>query len=197
MQHMHQKVFADFLQKIDNKDGWWYQVPRVHPSSGERPIIPQDCIMPHFGMVFGLSEDAAAIVLESMGLLSLNVSKGETKVFKDRWDDFCGLHQIANTSMEVQKAKFAWRYWYVQLGKMLREFPHPCRIWQIFCQDHTTISLPTTITSQKTIGNTMEKFMNMVKESSLFDWLQICMFESSPQTSAAAKQRSHDNFEDE
>ncbi|KAL7564737.1 hypothetical protein ACA910_010148 [Epithemia clementina (nom. ined.)] len=104
MQHTHQKVFADFLQKIDNKDGWWYRVPMIRPSSGERPIIPQDCIMPHFGMVFGLSEDAAAIVLESMGLLSLNVSKGETKVFKDMWDDFCGLHQIANTSMEVQKA---------------------------------------------------------------------------------------------
>ena len=48
-----------------------------------------DNIMPHFGTLFGISEDAIAIILAEIGCLTLQKS-GKTIVHKKGWKDLAG-----------------------------------------------------------------------------------------------------------
>ena len=48
-----------------------------------------DNIMPHFGTVFGISENAIAIILAEIGCLTLQKS-GRTTVRKKGWEDIAG-----------------------------------------------------------------------------------------------------------
>ena len=66
----HQKVLASFLSNIINGGGWWYNVPKGKIRGNDDPILPQDSILPHSGTVFGLTEEAAAIILTEMGTIT-------------------------------------------------------------------------------------------------------------------------------
>ena len=66
----HQKVLASFLGTIADEGGWWYRIPKgTGRDPNKEEAIPQDIILPHFGTVFGLSEEATQIILHEMGLL--------------------------------------------------------------------------------------------------------------------------------
>lgn len=59
-------ILAEFLKEIPITNGWWYCIPVLNSK-----IINEDLNMclPHFGSIFGLTEDAIAVVLIEMGLL--------------------------------------------------------------------------------------------------------------------------------
>ena len=56
-----------------------------------------DLCLPHFGTLFGLTEDAIAIILIEMGLLkSLKNRVGimVTEMMRDAWDDLIGEFKV-------------------------------------------------------------------------------------------------------
>jgi hypothetical protein len=72
----HQKVLASFLGIIADEGGWWYRIPKgTVRESNKEEAIPQDIVLPHFGTVFGLSEEATQIILHEMGLLLYDEKK--------------------------------------------------------------------------------------------------------------------------
>ena len=82
----HCRVVASFLQGIGHQAGWWYRVPKILKKQEEAKPFPPDKIMPHFRMVFGLTEDAAALVLELMELVTINPSTNNTKIRVKGWE---------------------------------------------------------------------------------------------------------------
>jgi len=76
---VNQKLFALFLSGIVEDGGWWFRIPKTYPAPLKKVVFPQDFVMPHFGNVFGLTEEAAALVLVEMGLLD-KYKNGRTKI---------------------------------------------------------------------------------------------------------------------
>jgi hypothetical protein len=66
---VNQQVLASFLSGIIVDGGWWFCIPKTYPAPLKKVPLPQDSVMPHFGNVFGITEEAAALVLVEMGLL--------------------------------------------------------------------------------------------------------------------------------
>jgi hypothetical protein len=90
----HQKVLASFLANIINAGGWWYRVPTGKIRGKDDPILPQDSILPHFGTVFGLTEEAAAIILTEMALLTYNSGEGTYQIRRKGWEDLASMFQV-------------------------------------------------------------------------------------------------------
>ena len=70
-------ILAEFLKEIPTTNGLWYRIAVLNSD-----IVNEDLNMclPHFGSIFGLTEDAIAVVLIEMGLLRLRIkSKKENK----------------------------------------------------------------------------------------------------------------------
>ena len=78
---VYRKVLASFLLEIAHQGGWWYRIPKMSTKVPHqvKAFLP-DKIMPHFGRVFGLTEDAAALLLERMELVSINSTTNLTRV---------------------------------------------------------------------------------------------------------------------
>ena len=58
-QTINQQVLATFLETIVDEGGWWFRVPKGPVRGPDDPTIHMDAIMPLFGSVFGLTEEAA------------------------------------------------------------------------------------------------------------------------------------------
>ena len=63
-------VLAEYLSCFEERgNGWWYRLPQLgyeRPKVLRRGLDPHD-VFPHFGTLFGLSEDATCVILIEMG----------------------------------------------------------------------------------------------------------------------------------
>ena len=64
-----QSILASFLTGIMQGGGWWYRIPKFGMGQLNKPTLPQDKVLPNLGKVFGLAEEATALILAEMGLL--------------------------------------------------------------------------------------------------------------------------------
>ena len=65
-QYHQRNYLVEFLKKILTTTGWWYRIPILNSSDKN---VTLDLCLPHLGTLFGLTEDAMAVVLLEMGLL--------------------------------------------------------------------------------------------------------------------------------
>ena len=68
-QSRNRKIIAQFLDGIPDT-GWWYWIPKLTDKSNVRASKTNtkiEEVLPHFGTIFGLTEDATAIILMAMG----------------------------------------------------------------------------------------------------------------------------------
>ena len=86
-------AIAKFLVFVPSANGWWYRMPTLNDNQTKmskkihfNENNYHDNIMPHFGTVFGISEDGIAIILAEIGCLTLQKS-GRTTVRKKGWED--------------------------------------------------------------------------------------------------------------
>ena len=66
----NRRIIAEFLYDIPDNVGWWYRLPQLRsgaPKNSRINDMDPDLIMPHLGSIFGLTEEAIAIVLIEMG----------------------------------------------------------------------------------------------------------------------------------
>ena len=76
--HISQRsILAEFLEKIPTTTGWWYRIPVLNSNMNNREL---DNYLPHLGTLFGLTEDAIAVVFIEMGLLRLGYNNKKEKV---------------------------------------------------------------------------------------------------------------------
>ena len=77
--------------------------------------MAQDAIMPHMEQVFGLTEEAAVLVLVEMGLIKSH-NNGKYVMIKQGWTNLGALFKVDNL---VEVSPMSWdkkEYWYVRLG---------------------------------------------------------------------------------
>jgi hypothetical protein len=72
----YRKVLALFLSDLLDGVGWWYRLPQMSRETSNETEkhynYPPDNLMPHLGRVFGLHEDATAVVLGTRAYESLH-----------------------------------------------------------------------------------------------------------------------------
>ena len=77
---------------------WFIRVPKSnnrHLSETNKSTETHKCVstcFPHFGTFFGLTEDAAAIVLMVMGFLTM-LNGVNNIVFSQEWDNICEIFE--------------------------------------------------------------------------------------------------------
>jgi hypothetical protein len=131
---VNQRVLVAYLTKIIEHGGWWYRIPKFAPKpqkdQKKTPPLAQDAIMPHMGQVFGLTEEAAVLVLVEMGLI-LQLKNGTYLLNKQGWTDLGALFKV-NDLVEI--SLMTWNkkvHWYVRLGTV-GEFNNPRMIWSSY-----------------------------------------------------------------
>jgi hypothetical protein len=86
-QARNRRVIARFLESLPRDQGWWYRVPKLNYKPTKLTKTDPDDVMPHLGTLFGLTEDATAMILVEMGCLSER-QEGITTVTRPQgWDD--------------------------------------------------------------------------------------------------------------
>ena len=95
-QFLQHQVLTEFLEKLPTTTGWWYRLPILNSSETNSTL---DLFLPHFGTLFGLTEDAIAVVLLEMGLLKSSQKNGAkmvTNIVRGAWDDLISVFKVKN-----------------------------------------------------------------------------------------------------
>ena len=138
-----QEVLAKFLLGISHEKGWWFRLPQLkkeitsdeaskdkdnkknHPDDAE---FITDAVMPQFGTVFGLTENAAAVFLELIGCVEINKSN-LTRIRRQGWEDLCAICDVGKF-VEPEFSRLGnTSAWYIRLGTLLKGWKNPFQIW--------------------------------------------------------------------
>ena len=193
-QFLHQKVLASFLQTIANEEGWWYRVPKGKIRTKDDPPIPQDVIMPQFGSVFGLTEEATCVIFTEMGLLNHNTKKDSYSIRRKGWDDLGSLFSVDHL-LELKPTKFSnTEHMYVRLGVVPTHALFPARIWNEYKSKNKSIILPKAIGNRRTTSFVTQELVGIIKSSKLFPKLVQMRYFGSEQESIIDRQRIGTNM---
>ena len=117
-QYYHQKVLASFLTKIPCDNGWWYRLPEETKEDKIKSRNPTDTYLPHFGAIFGLTEESTLIILVEMGLIKL-VDNDISKINRQGWDNLKALFgveqylELPSVTQWKEDKQFFCKSWYV------------------------------------------------------------------------------------
>ena len=87
-QSQNRKIIAKFLDEVPDTLGWWYRIPKLSQEWNNTQLkLIKKCgkVLPHFGSIFGISEDAMALILEAMGCLQKHGNR-RCHVCKAGWE---------------------------------------------------------------------------------------------------------------
>ena len=130
-----------------------------------------DKIMPHFGRVFGLTEDAAALLLERMELVSINSATNLTRVLPKGWEQL-GAEFGVECLVEAQKSRVCDKdVWYVRLGRVSADCLYPVKIWSKYKKSASSVVLPLAIGNRRSTAFVTKELVSILKDSHLFDKL--------------------------
>lgn len=141
----HQQVLASFLTTIPKNKGWWYQLPEMLPEEKIKTNLCTDIYLPYLGAIFGLAEEATAIILIEMGLLKHNNKTG-TRVDQGEWENLKALFGLRQ-ELEVQRTCIRipngnkLSKWFIKVGSCCNS---PSKVW---CQK---IIPPTKLVTRET-----------------------------------------------
>ena len=79
-------VIAQFVLSIPEKGRWWCRLPHLNASTSRPKRLGIEKLIPHVGHIFGLEEEATAIILFKFGLLNVKPSVG-TVMNKKGWKE--------------------------------------------------------------------------------------------------------------
>ena len=136
-------VLAKFLHGLSSNEGWWYRLPKQQKSGNTRIKPNPDAVLPQFGTLFGLTEDAMVLVLLEMGLY-LPCKNSSPVVNFTGWDQFAILFELEHlveakeTRSKEPGSKREERSIFVRLGKTEH---HPVKIWRSFLKNKGSLLL--------------------------------------------------------
>ena len=173
-----QKILANYLGLIADKGGWWYRLPLrdVNVDADDNATLANkqdystDIIMPHFGKIFGLTEHAAAVLLEVLGLVTFSKKNKKTFINHDGWENLCILHKVEKF-VEPMKSRIngeTRNVWFVRLGTVPREFENPSTIFRAYRKNPGLIFPPTSLCDRKSTKFVITELSSVLKRSSFF-----------------------------
>ena len=174
-----QKILINFLGKIAEDGGWWYRLPlrqyenddnkNKNEASESGPIT--DRIMPHLGKLFGLTEDAAAVLLEVLQLVKFTGK--QTWINHQGWENMCSLHKV-DRLVEPKQSRLAGstrNVWFVRLGTVPLDLTNPNMIWNAFKKHPRSVSVPTSLCDRKTTNFVVTELSSVLCKSQFFNEL--------------------------
>ena len=115
-QFLQHQVLTEFLEKLPTTTGWWYRLPILNSSETNSTL---DLCLPHFGTLFGLTEDAIAVVLLEMGLLKSSQKNGAkmvTNIVRGAWDDLISVFKVKNCiEVSTTRLRGIQGRWYIRM----------------------------------------------------------------------------------
>ena len=163
-----QSVLAHFVENVVDKSGWWFRLPKFNPKAKQPHQIVQDVVMPHLGRLFGLAEEASALVLVEMGLMTHK--KTGAVVFREAgWADFGGTF-IVDGAVEVSKVTFEGKQChYVRIGLLNKAlFISPSAIWKEY-KKNNSICCPVKLCDRRTSLFVKKELRTILTQSEFFD----------------------------
>ncbi len=105
-------------------------MPKLNTSADGARSYATDIIMPHFGKVFGLSEDAAALVLSKMELVKIDKTK-RTTINANGIESFKALFKCnkAFESSPTHLSENGSEVHFFRIGKLPEDLRSPRRLW--------------------------------------------------------------------
>ena len=89
---LNRRILAEFVSEIPEDIGWWYRLSHLdmgnthgHARKNSKFLHHPDSVMPHLGTIFGLTEEATAIICLEMGCLRLYGKK--TVMHEQGWEN--------------------------------------------------------------------------------------------------------------
>ena len=131
----NRKVLANYLEQLNDNKGWWYRMPEYKFNTDKmrlRSKIDSDKMMPHFGSLFGLTEEASAIILVEMGCLRLDKVNKKNAIVNKGWEDLANKFKLQK-KVEVTPTKIrGQRRFYIRLGTPPKEYNSPSMMYKAF-----------------------------------------------------------------
>ena len=169
-QYEHRKIVVQYLEKIPTTIGWWYQIPVLNRSNSSREL---DSCLPQLGTLFGLTEDAIAVVFVEMGLLKIKKTDLgiSTVLLKNAWDNLAGEFNVKNL-IEITPCQFKGfnRMWLIRLGYCVFS---PGQIW------NQKKKSPPKLVTRATSSFFLQQLISIFKKSQLFSTLLSIFYFSS------------------
>ena len=102
-QYYHQKVLASFLQSIPHHNGWWHRLPEKTKDDKIKIRLATDTYLPHFGAIFGLTEEAMVVILAEMGLIKTFDHNNNSTIICQGWDNVKALFGV-DQELEIDRS---------------------------------------------------------------------------------------------
>ena len=117
--------------------------------------------------MFGLTEDAAALVLELMGFVAIS-KKCVTSIQLKGWDDLGAQFGVDQYVEYKQSTFFGKETWYIRLGTVPFEFRQPVGIWRKWQKKNGGVPLPSAIGNRRTTAFVTTELVSILKSSQMF-----------------------------
>ena len=149
--------------------GWWFRLPKVNPNGKESPPIRQDVVMPQLGRLFGLAEEAAALVLVEMGLMTRQ-NDGRVVYKESGWNEFSNRFMVGDV-VEACRVYFDENsITMLDLGWWIL-----CTKVQLHCgsntKKNTDVTCPISLCNRKTTSFISGELRSILVQSEFFDSL--------------------------
>ena len=167
----NRRIIAEFLYDIPDNVGWWYRLPQLRsgaPKNSRINDMDPDLIMPHLGSIFGLTEEAIAIVLIEMGCLRVH---GNRSVICEKGWEYLSAEFGMKDRVEHTKTKLSGKeYWHIRLGFPPPKLSTPYQIFKCFTTaNHTNISPPRQLNDRRAEKFVTSQLVHVMKNSYLFE----------------------------
>jgi hypothetical protein len=170
-QARNRHVIARFLENLPENEGWWYRVPKLNYKPPKSSDLDPDDVMPHLGTLFGLTEDATAMILVEMGCLAERQHGSTTITRPQGWEDLASEFKV-KSRIEIDTTQFNGKpVWFVRIGNPPEGLKYPSQIFRKYKGDPKSVMPPTRLGSRAINKFVTTELVGILKSSSLFDKL--------------------------
>ena len=162
-------MLARFVIAVVEKKGWWFRLPKCNTNGKYSYDVKQDIVMPQLGRLFGLAEEAAALVLVKMGLMT-RLNDG-TVIFREQgWNEFSSTFMVGDV-VETCKVSFDGKpQYYVRIGLVDPLYKSAVTVWKQY-KKNKRLSCPVSLCNRKTSAFISGELRSILVQSEFFDTL--------------------------
>ena len=102
-------MLASFLKSIPRRNGWWYRLPEKSKDDKNKITLATDTYLPHFGAIFGLTEEAMVVILAETGLIKTFEHNNNSKIIRHGWDNVKALFGV-DQELEIDRSNLYLPY---------------------------------------------------------------------------------------
>mmetsp|Transcript_22853 Transcript_22853/g.32221 ORF Transcript_22853/g.32221 Transcript_22853/m.32221 type:complete len:176 (-) Transcript_22853:816-1343(-) len=99
------KILATFLLSIPESIGWWYRLPQLNFSGKKPSRLGVEKNLLHLGCIFGLEEEATAIILYELGLMKWVERLKSFGMNTKGWESLRSYYNVPNKMINWSKSK--------------------------------------------------------------------------------------------